>query len=317
MALPGVFLFSIGWGSSEFGPKEMWQALGQREALDPAARILWEMRLPRTLTALVAGAGLALAGLLMQTLFRNILAGPYVLGISSGASLGVALVILVGTGSAWGIMGAAALGAMTSMSFILILSRYFRSPVSLLVVGMMVGYIVDALVSLLIHFGNPDRLQSFVTWGFGSFGRVTWNEIGILTIIIVFCVLFVLPTLPYLNTVLLGEEASAGLGIRVGRNRVIVLTVASLITATVTVYCGPIAFIGMAVPQLSRSIFRTADHRILIPATLWIGATLSIAAGWIANLPSSGGVLPLNSATALLGAPVVLWTLTRYRGEHG
>lgn len=317
MALPGVFLLSIGWGSSDFGPKEMWNALDQRDSMDAATRILWEMRLPRTLTAMMAGAGLALAGLLMQTIFRNVLAGPHVLGISSGASLGVAIVILLGMGSAWGVMGAAAIGAMASMSILLVLARYFRSPVSLLVVGMMVGYIVDALVSLLIHFGNPDRLQSFVTWGFGSFSRMTWNEIGILTVIISVCTMAVLPALPFLNTVLLGEEASAGLGIRVGRNRVIVLTIASFITATVTVYCGPIAFIGMAVPQLSRSLFRTADHRILIPATLWIGATLSMTAGWIANLPSSGGVLPLNAATALLGAPVVLWTLTHYRGEHG
>jgi len=310
-------LLSVCVGAVNITPRELLSAFTHPESSGVSSMILWQLRLPRTLAAMISGSGLAMAGLLMQTVFRNVLAGPYVLGISSGASLGVATVLLlgVGAGSAWGILTAASLGAGLVMMLVLWLARFSRSPVSLLVLGLMVGYLVDALVSLLIHFGDPDRLQAFVNWGFGSFGRVTWNDLPFLGGAVFIGLLASLFCLKYLNTVLLGESAAQSLGIAVRSNRFVALGAASLITAVATIYCGPIGFLGLAVPHLVRALFRSANHRLLIPGCFLAGASLAIVAGWIANLPSHGGVLPLNAVTALIGVPVVFWALLRGHGR--
>lgn len=310
LLLPIFTLASLLWGATDYSIPE----LLDRHSI--AFQILWELRIPRVITAMVAGSALAVSGLLMQTVFRNVLAGPYVLGISSGASLGVAVVLLLGLSSAWSILGAASVGAGFSMALVLCLSRYFKNSVTLLVVGLMVGYLVDAAVSLLIHFGDPERLRNFITWGFGSFGHVNWEDVPRLTLLVILAFMVLMPTIKYLNSILLGEEVSLSLGIRIGQQRFVVLGVASFLAAIVTIYCGPISFIGMAVPQLARMLLRTADHRILLPVSMLLGAELGLAAGWIANLPAQGGALPLNAATALLGAPIVLWTLLRGRGYH-
>jgi len=304
-------------GAVSLSPSDIWLALTNPEQAGISATILWQMRIPRTLTAMIAGSGLSVAGLLMQTVFRNVLAGPYVLGISSGAGLGVALVLLlgVGAGSWFGVLSAATLGALLVMMIVLWLAHYCKSPVSLLVLGLMMGYLVDSLVSLMIHFGDPNRLEAFVNWGFGSFGRVHWNEMGILGGTVGVGILLTLPAMKYLNTVLLGESQSQSLGVSVKRNRIIALGAASLLTAVTTVYCGPIGFLGLAVPHLARTVFQTANHRILLPATILCGAVLAVLAGWVANLPTQGGVLPLNAVTALIGVPVVFWALLRGHGR--
>jgi iron complex transport system permease protein len=306
-----VVALSVTIGVVDFSWQNLWDPSGVQSL------IIWQMRVPRTLTAVIAGAGLSVAGLLMQTVFRNVLAGPYVLGVSAGASLGVALILLlgVGAGSAFGILSAATIGSALVMVLVVWLSRFCRNSVSLLVLGLMVGYLADALVSLLIHFGDPQRLEAFVNWGFGSFGRVHGNQILILGSAVGVGILLTLPTLKYLNTVLLGETAAQSLGVSVRRNRVLALGTTSLLTAATTVYCGPVGFIGLAVPHLARAIFRTANHRVLLPACMVIGAIIATLAGWITNLSSYGGVLPLNAVTALIGVPVVFWALLRGQGR--
>lgn len=309
---------SLGLGPVSISISDILHSLFSSESVEGVHElILWQMRIPRTLTAMFAGVGLSVAGLLMQTVFRNVLAGPYVLGVSSGASLGVALVLLlgVGAGSSIGILGAATIGSLSVLMLVLWLANFCRTPVSLLILGLMMGYLVDSFISLLIHFGDPDRLALFVNWGFGSFGRVHWNEIPTLGATVLVGVLMVVPSLKYLNTVLLGEQVAQSLGIRIHLHRVLVLAAASLLTAVCTVYCGPIGFLGLAVPHLARAVFRTANHRVLLPACILAGASLAVLAGWIANLPTYGGVLPLNAVTALIGVPVVFWALLRGHGR--
>lgn len=311
-------VLSLSLGPVSISVPELWRSLwSPQSATGVHDLILWQMRIPRTLTAILAGAGLSVAGLLMQTVFRNVLAGPYVLGVSSGASMGVALVLLmgVGAGGAIGILGAATFGALGVLALVLWLASFCRTPVSLLILGLMMGYLVDSCISLLIHFGDPDRLALFVNWGFGSFGRVHWGDFPVLAGAVLVGLLLALPSLKYLNTVLLGEQVAQSLGVSVRTHRILVLGAASLLTAVCTVYCGPIGFIGLAVPHLVRALFRTANHRILLPACALAGASLSVLAGWVANLPTHGGVLPLNAVTALVGVPVVFWALLRGHGR--
>lgn len=310
-------LLSLAVGSVTISLQDLWNALTGSSSDNVASMILWQMRIPRALTAVFAGAGLSVAGLLMQTVFRNQLAGPYMLGVSSGAGLGVALVMLIGfgTGTWFGPVVAATIGAGLVMTLVLWLARFCRSSVSLLILGMMIGYLVDSMVSLLIHFGDPTRLQAFVNWGFGSFGRANWSDLRILGTVVLVGLFLTVPALKYLNAILLGESAAQSLGISVRRNRIIALGAASLLAAVVTVYCGPIGFLGLAVPHLARGMFRTANHRILLPASALCGAGLALLAGWVANLPTQGGVLPLNSVTALIGVPVVFWALLKGRGQ--
>ncbi|HSQ42801.1 MAG TPA: iron ABC transporter permease [Fibrobacteraceae bacterium] len=315
VALLLAFLLSVSIGVVKIPLADFWTALMGRGASGVTGVIVWDMRIPRTCTAVLAGAGISVAGLVMQTVFRNPLAGPYVLGVSSGASLGVAWAILLGAGQiSGGVVGAGTFGAMGVMAVVLWLARFCRSPLSLLVLGLMVGYLADALVSLMIHFGDAERLHSFLSWGFGSFGRVHGDQLFWLLGTFVFGLLLLLPSLKYLNTVLLGETVAQSLGIAVRKHRVLTLGASSLLTAVVTVFCGPVGFLGLAVPHLARSLFHTADHRVLLPASMLLGACLAVLAGWVTNLPSSGGVLPLNSITALIGVPVVFWALLRRNG---
>lgn len=281
---------------------------------DALTRIVWEMRVPRALTALLAGMALGTSGLLMQTVFRNALAGPFVLGISNGASLGVAIVLMLGIQGV-GLLPAAGLGGGLVMGIVVVAARWVRSSVSLLVIGLMVGYLVNAVVSLLIHFGDPDRLTHFVGWGFGSFGRTQWPEIGWIALCWAAAAVVLFPAIPFLNAVLLGEENAQGLGLSVRFYRIVTLGIASLLAAVVTVFCGPIGFLGLAVPHLARLFFQTSNHWVLLPATWMIGGVLALFAGWLSNMPGQGGVLPLNAMTALIGTPVVFVALLHGRGR--
>ncbi len=280
-------------------------------------------RLPQTLTAMACGAGLSVAGLEMQTVFHNPLAGPSVLGISSAASLGVAFVVLLsgsiggGLMTRFGVVGNAALtlsaimGAMNVMMLIVFLSQKLENNVTLLIVGVLIGYIASAIIGVLKYFSSEEDIRAYVIWGLGSFARVTGGQVyvfvGIMALILPFTMLLVKP----LNILLLGEQYALSLGINLKRARMLIISSAGILIAIVTAYCGPIMFLGLAVPHICRGLFNTADHRILLPSTLFCGISLALLCNLIARLPGFEGALPINSVTALIGAPVALSVLLR------
>ena len=296
--------------------------------------IVLDFRLPRAVTAAIAGAALAVGGLLMQTLFRNPLAGPFVLGINAGASLGVAIVVLGGSllGSApvagsgllagAGIGGdallvlAASTGAAAVLLVVLAVARRVESAMTLLVLGVLFSYAVSAGVSVLMHFSIPQEIQTYINWTFGSFAGVDRPQLGLLAaavgIGLASTVLLVKP----LNALLLGEAYASSMGVRVRVVRTLVIAATALLAGTVTAFCGPIAFVGIAVPHLARALLRDADHRRLMPATLLLGAVTAVVADLVASLPGLRIVLPLNAVTALIGAPIVIAVIVR-RGDLG
>lgn len=291
--------------------------------------IVWKSRYPQTITALVAGAGLSISGLLMQTVFRNPLAGPSELGISSGASLGVAtLVLLSGSISQralirMGFVGemavsvAALLGALAVMGIIMIMSEKVKGNVVLLIMGVMIGYIANAIIGVLKFFSNDEDVRSYVVWGLGSFSKVSGDRVTTFVLLMLVLIPLSFPLIKTLNLLLLGENYARSLGLNYKRARHRVIFFSCLLTAIVTAYCGPIVFIGLAVPHLCRTIFATSNHRILMPAVTLVGALLALICSVIARMPGFEGALPINSVTALIGAPIVIWVLfSRRRGER-
>ena len=287
--------------------------------------IILSSRLPQTLTALVAGAGLVVSGLQMQTVFRNPLAGPSVLGISNGAALGVAFVVLLSGRlggvilSRMGYLGdaamsvAAIIGALLVMLLIIWISNRVEGRGTLLIIGVMIGYLANAIIGVLKFLSPEEDVKSFVVWGLGSFSRVSGGDmllfVGIMCVLLPLACLLVKP----MNLLLLGDRYAANLGLNIRRARTLVIVSSSLLVAIVTAYCGPIMFIGLAVPHLARGLFRTSDHRILMPATMLCGAALALVCNLIARMPGFEGALPVNSVTALVGAPVVAAILFRRR----
>jgi len=283
--------------------------------------IIWKSRIPQTLTTLVAGAGLSISGLQMQTVFRNPLAGPSELGISSGASLGVALIILL-SGSIGGIalshIGffgeiaisiAAIIGSFSVMAIIIAISQRVKGNVILLIIGVMIGYIATAIIGVLKFFSNDEDVRAYVIWGLGSFSKVSGNQVYTFIIIMLVLIPFSFLLVKTLNLMLLGEGYARNLGLNVKKARLYTITCSCILTAIVTAYCGPIVFLGLAVPHLCRSIFQTSDHRILMPAVTFTGASLALACNLIARMPGMEGALPINSVTALVGAPIVISVL--------
>ncbi|MDR1716957.1 MAG: iron ABC transporter permease [Prevotella sp.] len=283
--------------------------------------IIWKSRFPQTLTALVAGAGLSISGLQMQTVFRNPLAGPSELGISSGASLGVAFIILLSgsiAGTALSTLGffgevavsvAAIAGAMAVMAIIIAISQRIRGNVILLIIGVMIGYIATAIIGVLKFFSNDEDVRAYVIWGLGSFAKVSGNQVY--TFVLIMAVLIPLSFLliKILNLMLLGDGYARNLGLNIKRARLYVICCSCVITAIITAYCGPIVFLGLAVPHLCRTIFVSSDHRILMPAVTLTGASLALLCNLIARMPGFEGALPINSVTALIGAPIVISVL--------
>ena len=285
--------------------------------------IVYNSRLPQALTAIMAGAGLAVSGLQMQTVFRNPLAGPSVLGISNGSALGVAFVVLLSGrigGVALSRLGdlgdaamsvAAIVGALAVMSLILWVSQKVRDNVTLLIIGVMIGYLATAIIGVLKFLSPEEDVKAFVVWGLGSFSRVSGDEMVLFVVLM--CVLLPLACLlvKTMNLLLLGERYAANLGLNIRRSRMLVIISSGVLVAIVTAYCGPIMFIGLAVPHLARAIFRTSDHRVLMPATALCGAALALFCNLIARMPGFEGALPVNSVTALVGAPVIVSVLFR------
>lgn len=284
--------------------------------------IVADLRVPRALTAIAAGAGLGVAGLQMQTLFRNTLADPYVLGVSSGASLGVAVVVMAtGTGftagGRAGVVVAAALGAALVLGVVLLLARRVRSATTLLLIGVMVGAAGSAIVSVLLVYAQPQRVQQYLLWGLGSFAGTGWADLRLLVPLVVAglaaCALTVRP----LNALLLGEGYARTMGIDVRRVRVITVASGSLLAGATTAFCGPIAFLGLAVPHLSRLALGTSDHRMVLPGAVLMGAAVALGCGIVSQVPGSDAVLPVNAVTALIGAPIVVAVLLRSRRGVG
>ena len=307
VALIALFGLDLCRGGSDW----MWP-LGQMEEID--WKIFDEIRLPKAITAVMAGAALSVAGLMMQTLFRNPLAGPYTLGVSSGASLGVALLTMWGMQlSAVSIQYmlplAACIGASIVLLLVLAVSKRVQNNVSLLIVGMMFGAIAGALVSVLQQFANPDALKLFIVWTLGSLSSVNWSDMHMQIPILAAGTLLVLMVMKPLNGLLLGEDYARGLGIHVGRTRLFIVLATGLLAGGVTAFCGPIAFIGVAVPHIARGIFRTSNHRITIPASAMIGACLLLVCDVICNLFIHP--LPIMTVSAILGAPVIIWIILR------
>lgn len=282
-------------------------------------QIIHAIRLPKALTAVIAGAALSVSGLIMQTLFRNPLAGPYTLGVSSGASLGVAFLTMLGgilstfnfQLSTVGLPIAACIGASMVLLLVLAVSRRVTSNVSLLIVGMMFGSIAGALVSLLQNFANPDALKLFIVWTLGSLSSVGWTDMQMLLPVLLLGALFVLLALKPLNGLLLGDDYARGLGINVTHTRLYIVLATGLLAGGVTAFCGPIAFVGVAVPHIARGIFGTSNHRVTIPASALIGACLLLVCDVLCSLFVYP--LPVSTVSALFGAPVIIWIILKQK----
>jgi iron complex transport system permease protein len=287
------------------------------------SNIIWSSRVPQALTATVAGAGLAVSGLQMQTVFRNPLAGPSVLGISNGASLGVAFIVLM-SGSLGGValsrlgyLGDAAMsiaaivGSLAVMALILYVSQKVKGNVTLLIIGVMIGYLATAIIGVLKFFSAEEDVKAYVVWGLGSFARVSGDQmmlfVGLMTGLLPLSMLLC----KTMNLLLLGDYYASNLGLNLKRARLLVISCSGILVAIVTAYCGPIMFIGLAVPHLCRAIFQTSDHRVLMPATMLTGACLALICNLVARMPGFEGALPVNSVTALVGAPIIASVLFR------
>ncbi len=279
-------------------------------------QIIMNYRLPKTITTLCAGAALGFAGLQMQTLFRNPLAGPFVLGVSSGASLGVALLVLSGIGltglvSSWGIAASSIVGSSLVLAVILLLSFRVKDSMSLLLIGLMFGAFTSAIVGILQYFSSPEEIQNFLFWTFGTTGNLTWTEIAVYVPVIFVGLLIGYSQVKPLNVLLLGEQYAQSMGLEVLKTRLALVLSTSILAGIVTAFCGPIAFIGLAVPHFSRMLHKTSNHKILIPSVLLTGACILLLCDVIAQLPGFDLILPINAITSLFGAPIVIWLIIR------
>ena len=305
------------WGSVSLPLDSLFGVIGDSQGADQVVRkILLELRLPKLAVAALAGASLALAGLLMQTLFSNPLAGPDVLGISAGASLGVALLVLASGGTvvsglvgSYGLAGAATLGAFLMLLVVMGFSEKVGDPTTLLILGLIFGAMAGGLVSILIYFSEPDQIQSYLLWTFGSFRGLSMEQLWVMVSLLLPGLGLAVFLAKPLNALLMGEGYAASMGVEVKGLRRKLLLSASLLAGGVTAFCGPIAFLGIAVPHLARFLFKTADHKVLIPACLLVGADLGMFSELVAGVPGSSLSLPINAVLSLVGAPVVFWVV--------
>ncbi|MDB2571931.1 iron ABC transporter permease, partial [Polaribacter sp.] len=280
-----------------------------------------DFRVPKAITAILVGSGLSICGLLMQTLFKNPLAGPFVLGISSGASLGVALLILgssifggfflTSSMSNWSLAIAASLGAFLVLFAVIMAANSLRNTMSILIIGLMFGSLTAAVIAILAYFSEAAQIQQYLFWSFGSLGNLSWSELSVFGSIYLVGILACLIIIKPLNSFLLGENYAKSLGINIKKSRTIILVITSVLTGVITAFSGPIAFIGLAVPHIAKMLFTTSNHKILIPASAIIGGIVLLICDSIAQLPTSEFTLPINAITSLFGAPIVIWLIIR------
>ncbi len=302
--------------------KEVFNSLiGGLASKDSWQYIILNYRLPKAITAILVGMGLSTSGLLMQTLFRNPLAGPYVLGLSSGASLGVAIVIMgaailpVSIGafllSSIGIVVASSLGSFLVLLSVLIVSLRLRDTMAILIVGLMFGSLTSAIVGTLTYFSTAEQLQKFTFWSLGNLGNLSWTSVFILFLCVLTGLFFSLVSIKCLNTLLLGENYARSLGLDYKKSRLIIIFSTSILAGSITAFAGPIAFIGLAVPHIAKLVFQTSNHKILFWSTLLLGATIMLICDSLSQVPGGDLILPINAITSIFGAPVVIWLLIR------
>jgi iron complex transport system permease protein len=317
-------LLNISLGSVSIPIKDVFNSLidgnSSKETWD---YIIINYRLPKAITAIVVGISLSVSGLLMQTLFQNPLAGPDVLGLSSGASLGVATIVMGATFlpmglsavllSSYGIILASSLGSFLVLLAVLAVSQRLRDTMAILIVGLMFASLTSAIVGTLTYFSTAEQLQKFTFWSMGNLGTLSWSSIGILSICVTIGLLLSLVSIKPLNALLLGENYARSLGMNYKRTRLIIIIATSILAGSITAYAGPIAFIGLAVPHIAKLVFQTSNHTILFWATLLLGAIIMLICDSISQLPGSDLTLPINAVTSIFGAPIVIWLLVRKR----
>lgn len=316
--LAGLTVLNLSQGSVQISVSDWLGLAGFAPNSNPVIRdIIIDFRLTKTLTCILAGGGLALGGLMMQTLFRNPLAGPDVLGLSSGASLAVALLVMVGNpfidnlGGSFVISLGATLGSAAILLLILAVANRIKDNTSLLLIGLMVGATTASLVSVLQFVSRTEDQHYFLIWTFGSMGGLNWSELMVLGGVLLTGIVLAFYVSKPLNAWLLGDNYARSLGVNLASSRFLIIMATSLLAGSVTAFCGPIAFIGLAVPHLTRLLINTTNHRILIPGVLVMGASVMLFCDTVAQLPGSAYVLPINAITALIGAPVVIWVIVR------
>ncbi len=322
-----LFLLNLFIGSVTVPFGDILKVLLKENTDNTLSVIIFDYRLPQALTALLAGAALAVSGLLMQTLFRNPLADPSMLGISSGASLGVGLVILLtgaisgaavssfGWWSTIGVSLAAFIGAVIVLFIMLAFSSRMKNMTTLIIIGLMIAYLAGSITDILKFFSLKEDIHAFVIWGMGSFSGVGTSKMGIFSISIIIGLFATFFLSKNLNILLLGEMYAENLGLNIKRNNVIIILISGYLTAIVTAYCGPIAFVGLAMPHIARFLFKSSDHRLLIPATMLIGMDMTLFCNLIARMPGFDGNLPINAVTAFIGAPVVIAVIMKSRKQ--
>lgn len=322
-----LFLANLWYGSVLIPFREVLAVLAGSDAVQETSRVIvLGYRLPQAVTALATGMALGIAGLLLQTLFRNPLAGPSVLGISSGASLGVALVVLLGGGMGYdilsqgnvfggiGLVSAALLGALAVLLIILFVSNKVGNVVIVLIIGIMIGYAVSAVVGMLQFFSRAEELHAYVLWGLGSFSKTNRLQSLFLLFVSLAGVGMTFFLMKPMNGMLLGDNYARSIGIHVGRVKSVMILIAGLLIAVSTAFTGPIAFVGLAVPHLARGFFRTSNHRTLVPAVILMGSALTLFCNLVAKLPGYDTSLPINAVTSVIGAPVVIWVIVKRAG---
>jgi iron complex transport system permease protein len=319
-----LFFINISLGAITIPFKEIYTSLtGGKSSRETWQYIIVNYRLPKAITAILVGMGLSISGLLMQTLFRNPLAGPYVLGLSSGSSLAVAFVIL-GAGflpsfisnyflSAYGIMMASCLGSLLVLLLVLLVSQHLRDTMSILIVGLMFSGFAGALVSVLTYFSSAEQLQKFTFWSMGSLGNLSWLQITILFAAIVIGLILSIINIKPLDALLLGENYAKSMGVNYSKARLTIIIATSILSGSITAFAGPIAFIGLAVPHMAKMIFQTSNHFILFWSTLLLGAIIMLFCDIVSQIPGTDITLPINAITSIVGAPVVIWLLVRKR----
>lgn len=319
-----MFFASLSLGSVNIPFKDVYSSLtGGQASKSTWEYIIINYRLPKAITAILVGTGLSISGLLMQTLFRNPLAGPYVLGLSSGASLGVAFVIL-GAGflpsflkiialSSYGIVLASTLGSTLVLLLVLVVSQRLRDTMAILIVGLMFGSFTTAIVSVLTYFSTAEQLQKFTFWSLGNLGNLSWKSITVLAVSVFIGLILSAGSIKPLNALLLGENYAKSMGLNFNKARLIIIFATSILAGSITAFAGPIAFIGLAVPHIAKLTFQTSNHMILFWSTLLFGAIIVLFCDIVSQMPGFDVTLPINAITSLIGAPVVIWLLIHKR----
>lgn len=323
LLLVAIVCLNISLGSVDIPALEVFNSIVGTSSKSSWHYIITNYRLPKAVTAIIAGGGLAISGLLMQTLFRNPLAGPFVLGLSSGASLGVAILIL-GAGaisgvfstfllSSWSLVIASALGSFLVLLAVLAVTLKVKDTMAILIIGLMFGSLTGAVVAVLSYFSDAQQLQQYIFWSFGSLGNQTWQGVAIISLCFFIGLLLSMYSAKSLNALLLGENYAKSMGLKIKKNMLVIILATSILAGGITAFVGPIAFVGLAVPHLTRQFIKTSNHFVLIPAVALSGAILMLVCDTIAQLPGTVYTLPINAITSLVGAPVVIWLLVRKR----